>query len=144
MSWAALTTNDVKTRLSGAELSLVQSQVLAQGQSDPMPEIIAQVTGAIRGHIAVKYALGADGTLPPEIKDAAIAIVRWRLIGRLAAGTQGALSGSEHRKNEHDDAWKTVEKIAEGKFAIEKAAPESSEELASGGGEYGSEEKLNF
>ncbi len=144
MAWAALTVDDVKTRLSGTEITLVQSAVLSSGQSDPIPEIIAQVTDAIRGYIEVKYAPGEAGTLPPQIKDAAIAIVRWRLIGRLAAGQQGALSGSEHRKKEHDDAWATVKEIAKGEFAIEKPDPVSEEEIASGGGVYGSEEKLNF
>lgn len=144
MAWAALTADDVKTRLSGDELTLLQTKALSSGQADPLAAIIAAVTDFVRGYIAVKYQLGADGTLPRELKDAAIAIVRWRLIGRLAAGQQGAISGSEHREKEKTDAIALLQSLTKGEFAIEQPDPLSSEVIATTPGEYGSDDKLDF
>jgi len=144
MAWAALTVEDVQTRLSGDELTLLRTKVLASGQTDPTSEIISKVTNAIRGYIAVRYSLGAAGTLPPEIHDAAIAIVRWRMIGRISIGTSGAMSASEQRKAEHDSAWATVKEIPKGEFAIEQPDPADETEHAGSDARYGSDEQLNF
>jgi hypothetical protein len=144
MAWAALTAAEIKTRLSGPELTALQGSALASGQSDPTPEVIAQVTNLIRGYIAVKYPLGTAGTLPPEIKDAAIAIARWRLIGRIGIGGAGGMMSSEPRKAEYEEAIALVKSIAEGKFAIELPDPIDETEHASTNAKYGSDEKLDF
>jgi phage gp36-like protein len=144
MAWAALTAAEIKTRLSGPELTALQGAALATGQSDPLPEVIAQVTNLIRGYIAVRYPLGTAGTLPPELKDAAIAIARWRLIGRLAIGGAGGIMPSEQRKQEYDEAIKLVQSIAEGKFAIELPDPIDETPHASTNAQYGGEPKLDF
>ncbi|HTG44938.1 MAG TPA: phage protein Gp36 family protein [Verrucomicrobiae bacterium] len=146
MAWAALTATEVKTRLSGPELTALQSSALASGQADPLPDVIAQVTDEIRGYIAAasRNTLGAAGTLPPQVRSAALAIVRWRLGGRLAVGSVGSMMQGESRRKEYEDALGLLKDIAASRFAVEQPETEGTEEIPSSESDYGSEEKLDF
>jgi len=67
--WRALTENDLKTGLSGTELSRFRSAALADGQADPIQDVIDSVTDLVRGYIAAnrENILGPDGTLPEKL-----------------------------------------------------------------------------
>jgi hypothetical protein len=145
MSWITLNSDDVKRRLSGPELAALQGTALAAGQSDPLPGVLSEVTDEIRGYVATwpENVLGEAGTIPPQLKSAAISIARWRLGGRLPAAAS-PLFQSENRKKENDDAVKLLERCAEGKFAVERPAVEASEQINGAAPSYGGEDKHDF
>ena len=117
MSWSALTTANVKTRLTGAELAAMQTAALSAGQTDPLPDIITQVTDEVRGYVAAnrKNTLGAAGTLPSKLHGAALAMIRYRLATRLPV--KSLLT--EDRVKENEAAIRLMEQVAAGKFSIE-------------------------
>jgi len=143
-AWKTLAAGDVKARLSGPELTALQTSQLAAGQSDPLPEVISQVVGEARGYIAAwsGNVLGPAGTLPPQLIGAAAAMAVWELAGRLP--TLRGLSRNESRKADYDGAKSLLKDVAAGKFTVEKPTEEGSEELPSAGTASGSDAKLNF
>jgi phage gp36-like protein len=144
MSWAALTADEIKTRLSGPELAALQTAALATGQTDPLPDVLLQVTDEIRGYIAARNDLGPSGTLPSQVRAAAIAIVRWRLAGRLSLGTAGSMLQGEARKKEYEDALQLLKDIAAGKFAVEQPDVTGPETRPVPPSAYGGLDKLDF
>ena len=117
MSWSAITATEVKTRLTGAELTALQTVALASGQTDPLVEIIEQVVDEVRGYISANTSntLGASGTVPSKLISAALAIIRYRLCTRLPV--KSLLT--EDRVKENKAAIRLLEQVAAGKFAIE-------------------------
>jgi hypothetical protein len=144
MAWTALTATEVKTRLSGDELTKLQTSALAPGQTDPLPDVLLQVTDEIRGYIKVKNPLGPDGTLPKEVRRAALAMARWTLCGRLGIGSVGPITQGDNRKKEYDDALALMEKIVKGEFKVEAPDTPLADNTAALPAAYGSDEKLNF
>jgi phage gp36-like protein len=117
MAWREITVGDVRTRLTGAELAACQSAALADGQTDPLPEIIIAVVDEARGYIAAGgSALGAAGTLPSKLISAALAMIRYRLATRLPI--KSLLT--DERKTENSDAIRLLERVADSKFLIEE------------------------
>ena len=102
MAWQSLTSADVLSKLSGAELSALQTAALGDGQSDPVPGIIQAVVDEVRGYVAANHdnQLGAAGTIPSKLVSAALAIIRHRLCTRLPV----ASLLTEQRIREKDDA----------------------------------------
>lgn len=126
MSWIAITTDDVKTRLAGAELTAYQTAALATAQTDPLPEIITAVVNEVRGRVAACAANQLDvdqTTIPDELLHHALAIIRYRLITRLPIAVK------EERRKEYDDALAVLRDVAACNFAIEQPATASSEEI---------------
>lgn len=144
MSWAALTPAELQTRLSGPELTALQTQALASGQADPLTDILAQVTDEVRGYIAAGGTpLGPAGELPPQVRAAAIAIARWRLGGRLAAGGGAGLIQTEPRRKEYEDAVALLRDVSDGRCLVEAPAVEVTEEFHHAG-HFQSDPKLNL
>lgn len=125
MAWISITASDVQTKLAGPELSAVQQVALAQGQVNPLPEIVSQVVDEIRGYIAAHRAnkLGAGETIPEKLMSAALAIIRYRLATRLPV--KSLLT--QERVNENDAAIRLLERVADGRFAIEEPEDEDTE-----------------
>ena len=147
--WIQLTADDIKTRLSGPELDALSGYALADGQADPLPDVISQVTDEARGYIAARAGnvLGQPGTLPAQVRGAVIAIVRWRLAGRLAIGGAEKLLRSETRQAEYQDAVQFLKDIAAGKIKVDQpvnAADISDETMESPEGKFGSNDPINF
>lgn len=124
MSWQTLTTDNVKTRLTGPELSALQSAALASGQADPLPEIITSVVDEVRGYISAGgHSLETGTTVPSKLVSASLAIIRYRLATRLPV--KSLLD--ENRVREYQDAVKLLERVADGRFAIEEPVTASTE-----------------
>jgi len=121
MSWITITSDDVLTRLAGAEKASYQNAARASGQSDPLPEIIAQVTDVVRGYVAACAAneLDIGGTIPPRLLAAAVDIIRYRLTTRLPLTLTAA------REQEYKDAISLLKDVAACKFSVED--PNSSD-----------------
>jgi phage gp36-like protein len=122
MSWITLTPDDILLRLAGAEKAAYTTAALAGGQSDPLPEILEQVTDEVRGYIAAcaSNTLGPAGTLPPRLRLAALDIARYRLVTRLPNRL------TDERKEEYRNAIKLLESVASCKFAVEDPAGDAT------------------
>jgi phage gp36-like protein len=128
MAWQTISDSDIATRLAGPEVDALRETALADGQSDPVPEIVGQVVDEVRGYVAAGgYTLGAGATIPGKLLGASLAIARYRCATRLP----GESFLSDSRKEEYRDAIRLLERVADGKFAIEEPA-EASDETSSG------------
>ena len=146
MAWLPITSDEVKTRLSGPEADALQGTALAEGQVDPLPDVIAQVTDEVRGYIASHglNTLGPAGTLPPQVRAAAIAIIRWRLAGRLAIGNASGLLQTESRRQEYEDAVSLLRDVSKGQLVVEAPEAVGPEIIPATKGRWGSYARMDF
>ena len=121
MSWITLTATNVQSRISGAELAGVNSAALAAGQTaaDVLAAALANVIKEVRGYVGVRNTLGEGETIPDELENATLAVIRYRLLTRLP-NMKSLLDAN--RVKEYEDAIKLLDKVAEGKFAIVAAS----------------------
>jgi len=129
MTWVTLTESDVKVALNAAELETYRNQV-ANGDSDPLGTIIADVTAEVRGYVATRYPLEADG-LPHSLKNAALDLAVYRLAKRCQSATEA------QRKPAADDAMSLLRDVAAGDVAIA-----SGTEGGSGGAAWGGRDRF--
>lgn len=117
MSWQTITSDSVLSKLSGAELSAIQTAALGTNQTDPVPGIIAAVVDEVRGYVAANpdNRLGAEGMVPSKLVSATLALIRYRVCTRLPV--KSLLT--EDRVREKDDAIRLLERVADGRFAVE-------------------------
>lgn len=124
--WIALDSTHLTQGLSGPEISALRTMQLDQGQTDPVPEVLLRTTYEVRGYIAANHGqtVGEVGKIPEELLSAAIAIARWRLLGRLPVKT----FATESRRKEYEDAVALLRDVAAGKFAISVAIDPAEEQ----------------
>lgn len=125
MSWIEITTDDVQRKLAGAELTALKTKALSAGQEDPLPDIISDVVGEIRGYVAAcaSNRLGSGATIPEKLKSAALAMIRFRLATRLPV----ASLLTDDRRKENSDALSLMRDVAGCRFAIEEPDEVSTE-----------------
>jgi hypothetical protein len=124
--WISITTDDVKTRLAGAEFVAYTTKALAAGQVDPLPDITAQVVREVRGYVAAKGNTLGDGlTIPDELLAAAVDMIVFRLTTRLG------ISVKEDRKTANDQAKTLMGQVGRGEFRI--VAPLTASASQAGG-----------
>lgn len=128
MAWVTLVVGDVKAKLAGAEVTALQTAALAAGQSDPVVEIIAEVTNEVRGYVAAcaRNTLGSGATIPDKLKSAALAMIRYRSATRLPVKS----FLTEERVNENKAALRLLEQVAACQFAIDEPTTASSEVIS--------------
>jgi Protein of unknown function (DUF1320) len=146
MSWDTITADDVKGRFSGTELDIIQTAALADGQADPLPAVIAQAIDQCRGYIAARAGntLGPAGTVPIQVRQAALAIIVWVLPGRLAIGKAGEMLRSQSRADDYKDAVSLLKDIAGGKMVVEQPETPGPETISAPPGKWGSNDKIDF
>ncbi len=129
MAWITITEADVQTRLTAPELTAVKSIALAPGQAAVLSEIVGQVVDEIRGYVAAYRAntLGAGTTIPQKLLGAALAMIRYRLATRLPV--RSLLT--QERVDENSAAIKLLERVADGKFALEEPTTADTETVSS-------------
>lgn len=126
--WITLTVDNVVTKLSGPELAAMQSAALKPAQTDPLPEVIDQVVLEIRGFVracARNLPLGADGTIPDELKGAAISRIRFELATRLPV--QSLMT--QDRRDANKAALDLLARVAECGFLIVAPTSPATEEV---------------
>lgn len=118
MAWITLTEAHLGERLAAAELAALQSAAVG-AYGNTVPDVLASVAAEVRGRIAANKAnaLGASGTIPEELKAAALAIARWRILSRLPG--MKALQ-DDARRSEYADAQALLSAVAKGEFAVEQ------------------------
>lgn len=120
MSWITLTESDVITKLSGPEIAAMKTAALQAAQSNPLPEVIAQVVLEVRGYVAAcqRNTLGDGATIPNELLGAAISRIRFELATRLPV----ASLLTEDRRTANANALSLLRDAAACKFLIVQPA----------------------
>ncbi len=120
MSWRAITEDDIRAALTAPEDEAYRGQLLSAGQTDPLEQIIAQVTLQVRNSIrsCPKNRLHATTTFLPEgAIFYAVAIIRYRLLSRFAIGEQD--QPGDARSAEYREALRWLEMVRSCKEVIE-------------------------
>ena len=123
MAWTTIVADDVSYSLTDVEYKAYTTRFLAPGQSSPLPDIIEKVVNHVRGYVAANASntLGPAGTIPDKLLDAAVIIIRHRLLTRMR------IKIDEDRRKEYEGAEDLLKTVAAGKFAIEEPETASSE-----------------
>lgn len=127
MAWIPITEARILTKVSGAELDALRAAALAEGQVDPVAEIISQVTDEIHGYIPAHVTRGAADTVPSRLMGAALDRCVWEIMKRPGASIID--DGGESRAKANAAAIKLFERVSDGKFAIED--PETGDSSSS-------------
>lgn len=130
MPWITLTVAHVSESLAGPELTALSTLQLAAGQTDPLPEVIERTCAEVQGYVGTRYQVGAAGTIPEQLLSSAIAVARWRLLGRLPV----KVFATESRRQEYLDAVRQLEAVATGKFALSVPTTPATEQPGQSGG----------
>jgi hypothetical protein len=120
MPWVSLTLADLNTAKAAALVDALRTAALAEGQADPVPEIIECVVTRIRAEIAGggRTVLDADTTtVPKSLKSLALRMVLREGQSRLNA--LGALPLSDDEIKEWDQDIRYLERIAKGDITVE-------------------------
>ena len=84
--WITLAESNLQASLSGSEIEAFKTAALAEGQADPVAELLARITLHVRGYVAAgKWRMGPDGTVPPTLARAAVALCVMDVMSRPAA-----------------------------------------------------------
>lgn len=128
MAWITLSETDVQTRLTGPELTALKTAALAAGQSNPLPEIITKVIQEVRARVAACQLnrLGSGATIPEELSEACLAMIRYRFITRLPV----ASLLTEARRDEYRDALRLLEDVAACRLRVEQPADVTTQIIA--------------
>jgi phage gp36-like protein len=117
-TWITITQNDVLASINNSELTAAINTATASGQDNPLDTLLPDVTAEVRGYVRRRNTLGPTGTLPQELKNAAIDIIIYRAANRLR---KKAIA--DDKKADNDQALRKLEGVAEGGIAV--SAPDS-------------------
>lgn len=111
-NWRAITRDEAAKIVGVSELEAYETVELAEGETQPLEKLIADVTEQFRDAIRSQPTnqVGADGTLPGGAIPEALAIIRFRLHTRIGA------SVSEERMEEYRQARTYMGGIASGRY----------------------------
>jgi hypothetical protein len=123
-NWITLTAEDLRDYLSSEELDALACEALGEDQENPLPAILADVVKLVRGSVAAHCANVSDpeaGTIPPELKGAAAALVIEAAYARLPG-----LTLSADRVRLANAARSLLTHVAEGKVEVTGGVTASS------------------
>ena len=117
-TWITLTQDDVLASINNPELTAALNTALASGQDNPLDTLLPDVTAEVRGYVRRRNTLGQSGTLPQELKNAAIDIIIYRAANRLR---KKAIA--EDKQADYEQALRRLQGVAEGRVAV--SAPDN-------------------
>lgn len=112
-TWITLVKADLQNAVNDSELEALLNTALANGQSDPTAAVLADVTGDVRGYVRRRNTLGPAGTIPSEVKLAAVDIAAYRIASRVSNSDT-----AKAWKQAHDDGIKKLEGVAKGEIYV--------------------------
>lgn len=113
MSWRVIIESDVQGALNNSELEKYR-ELVAAGEADPVAKVIGRITDMARGYVGKQTSLSAAG-LPPEVIDAVVSIIVYRIADRANSDLGKA------RKPAADDAQKFLESVAKDELFVSPA-----------------------
>ncbi len=131
MSWTAITIADLKDAKVSALVEACRTAALGTGQTDPVPNIIANVVARIRAEISgcASNVLDADTTkIPSDLKSLACRMIVREAMSRI----KRALSEDEREEQRND--LKYLERISKCDIPVaEPDDPLTTSEVQTGG-----------
>ena len=121
--WITLNETDLQGKLAGPELTAIQTVALSDGQTNPVQEVLNDTAEFVRGFVANQprnIPLGNGVTVPSKLKSAALAIAVHEACSRLP--TRVLLTPDRIRQ--YDNAIHLLERVADGRFAVDRPAPD--------------------
>jgi hypothetical protein len=113
MSWNTLATTDVTAEILPDEVAALNT---IQGSTSILAGILANVIAEVQAGILVGgNQIGQPGTVPDQIREDVIALVRWKWFASLPKTDLQ----SDFRRQQYDEAVKRVETIRSGKEKVE-------------------------
>lgn len=133
MSWIALTSAHLQRKLSAAEWTSITTTQLTDGVTGPevVADEIAATVRMVVGFVSAnrQNVVGPAGTIPDELEDQALSILRHKVFSRLPGLAKRFLD--EGRVREYEDAMRILRDVAMGRFLV--ASPEVAGEEQAGG-----------
>lgn len=120
--WEAITESILPDILNESELAVITGK-RTQQSNDPVPGILSGVVAEFRARMASAGRTrlqGEDNYLPQELYGHACALIRYRLLTRFA------LSVSEARQAEWEEANRVLRDLSSGAYVIVSGQPESA------------------
>jgi len=129
-NWIAITETLVTSGKNSAIMAAVQSIATQNGQGDPVPEMIADVTATIRAAMSVGNSLDADPTkIPNSLKGLAIRMITLRMKDYIE------MEMSPLEKTQADADRSYMNRITDDKIRFEQADnPAGAAEMQESGG----------
>jgi hypothetical protein len=131
MSWVSITIADLKDAKVSALVEACRTAALGAGQTDPVPNIIANVVARIRAEISgcVRNVLDADTTrIPSDLKTLAARMIVREAMSRIKRPL------SQDERDEQSNDLKYLERIATCKVPVAKPdVPLTIPEVQKGG-----------
>ena len=114
-TWRAPTETDLAAALSQREIDAFRASPAASMAEDPVAALLAQAAGEARAACRSngRVRMGPDGTVPPSLMRAVVAIAAFDALKRLPAPV------GEDRRQAKDDALSLLEKVAQGRITPE-------------------------
>jgi phage gp36-like protein len=136
MSWLSLAPSDLSATLLAQEVAAMSSYAMAPGAADPVAAALTDTIEEVRGYVEARAngIVGDPGTLPSELKATALAIARWRLLTRVAAGRAATMLLTDARRRDFEDAIARLKDVAAGRFFV---ADPTEVQRPIAGGAYG-------
>jgi hypothetical protein len=117
-TWINITKSDIQASYNDTTLEAMLSVATANGQSDPTTTLIPDVTMEVRAYVRSRNTLGPAGTVPQELKNAAVDIICYRVAQRIAGGDE-----AKNWKAANDQAMDKLKAVARGDFKV--SAPDT-------------------
>lgn len=110
-TWITIGTADVLASVNNSELTAAINTLVASGQASPLTILIPSVSERVRSYCRRRNTVGPAGTIPLELKDAAIDIIIYRCACRVN-------SAVVEKQKPYNDAMKMLKEVASGEMAI--------------------------
>jgi hypothetical protein len=117
MAWIVISPAKIQNRLTKQELTVFTTAAAADTQTPEqiLADAISAVTSEVRGYVGCKVILGPEGTIPDELENASLALLRRNLATRLP---KMAPLFDETRKTELEQAIALLRDTAKGNFKV--------------------------
>lgn len=116
MQWATIVENDLNNARAAGIILAAKTTVLATGQANPIPDLIAQVQAEVRGMVGFsgRYPLDADSdtSIPPNLKNMTVQKICREVFRRLN------LPLTDQDRADEQDYERILNLIGEGKYPI--------------------------
>jgi len=123
-TWITLAQSDVENYINDSEFqaNLSTATTNTQTVAGIIASVLSDVTMEVRGYCRKRNTLGAVGTIPGELKNAAIDLVLYYITKRVSGAT-----AAKARKDDYDNAITKLKAVASGDILISAPLVASTE-----------------
>lgn len=133
-AWVTVDATDLDTYLTGLKTDALRTAALAEGQTDPFPEAMADVVNRMRNKIKSRLNNRVSATansIPPELKTAACWLILEVMNARV--GLSRSIALTEDQKALIKKYEKDLEDVVSGDFVISLPPDPEGSDIQTGG-----------